>query len=94
LKIKEYFQVDSLKPLLFCIALVPLSHILLRSKCGYKLYGTGREIRHLLYMDNMKLTGKSEEELRNEIRIVKTISNDIKMECGLEKRARLVESNT
>jgi hypothetical protein len=29
-------------------------------------------------MDDLKLKGRSEEELRNEIRTVKTISNDVK----------------
>jgi hypothetical protein len=40
-------------------------------------------------VDDLKLTGISEEELRNEIKIVKTISNDIKMEFGLGKYARI-----
>jgi len=43
----------------------------------------------LLYMDDLKLIGRSEEELRNEIRIIKAISNDINMGFGLEKCARL-----
>jgi hypothetical protein len=38
----------------------------------------------LLYRDDLKLIGRSEEELRNEIRIVKAISNYMKMEFGLE----------
>jgi hypothetical protein len=44
-------------------------------------------------MDDLKLIGIREEELRNEIRIVKTISNDIKMEVGLEKGARFSLEN-
>jgi hypothetical protein len=35
-------------------------------------------------MDDLKLIGKNEEELKDEIRIAKTFSNDIKMEFGLE----------
>jgi hypothetical protein len=35
-------------------------------------------------MDDLKRIWRSEEELRNQIRIVKTISNDIKMEFELE----------
>jgi hypothetical protein len=46
------FQGDSLSPLLFCIALVPLTHELNRSKCGYQVYGTERKIHHLLYTDD------------------------------------------
>jgi hypothetical protein len=37
---------------------------------------------------HLKQLGRTVEELRNEIRIVKTISKDIKMELGLEKCAR------
>jgi hypothetical protein len=33
------FEGDSLSPLLFCIALVPLDHKLNRSKCGTKYMG-------------------------------------------------------
>jgi hypothetical protein len=72
------FQGDSLSPLLFCTALVPLTNELNRSKCGYQVYGTERKINHLLYTDDMKLTGRSQEELRSEIKIVKTFSDDIK----------------
>jgi hypothetical protein len=60
------FQGDSLSPLLFCIALIPLTNELNRCKCGYQVYGTERKINRLLYMDDLKLIGRSEEELRNE----------------------------
>jgi predicted Mrr-cat superfamily restriction endonuclease len=40
-------------------------------------------------MKDLKLIGRNEEELRNEIRTLKTISNDIKMEHGLEKCTRV-----
>jgi hypothetical protein len=40
-------------------------------------------------LDDLKLIGRSERELRNEIRIVKTISNDMKRGTGLEKCARV-----
>jgi hypothetical protein len=79
------FQGDSLSPLLFCIALIPLTHVLNRSKCVYQVYGTERKINHLIYVDDLKLIGRSEEELGNEIKIVKTFSDDIKMKFGLEK---------
>jgi hypothetical protein len=39
----------------------------------------------LLYIDDLKLIGRSEEYLTNEIQIVKTLSNDIKMKFGWEK---------
>jgi hypothetical protein len=53
------------------------------------VYRTVRKISHLLYTDDLKVTWRSEENLKNEIRIVKTSSNDIKMEFAMEKCARV-----
>jgi hypothetical protein len=47
-------------------------------------YGNVKKIHHFLYTDDLKLIGRSEEELKNEIRIEKTSSKDIKMEFSLE----------
>ena len=62
------FQGDSLSPLLFFIALIPLTNELNRADCGYQVYGTERKISHLLYMDDLKLLGRNENEVeeRNE----------------------------
>jgi exonuclease III len=59
----------------------------------YQVYGTKRKINHLLYMDDLKLIGRSEEELINEIKIVKTFSHDIKMKFVLEKCLRISLKN-
>jgi len=72
------FQGDSLCPLILCIALITLTRELNRSNCGYQVYGSERKISNLLYIDHLKLIRKREEELRNKIRIVKTICNGIK----------------
>ena len=40
-------------------------------------------------MDNLKLIAKSEEELQKQIQTVKTFSDDIHMEFGLEKCAKI-----
>jgi hypothetical protein len=40
-------------------------------------------------MDDLKLIRRSEEELKNEIQIIKAISNDIKIKSGLEKCAKI-----
>jgi hypothetical protein len=40
-------------------------------------------------MDDLKLIVKSEEELRKQIQTVKTCSNDIRTDCGLEKCAKI-----
>ena len=41
-------------------------------------------------MDDLKLIAKSEEELQKQIQTVKTFSDDINMEFGLEKCAKIM----
>jgi hypothetical protein len=43
----------------------------------------------ILYMDDLKLIAKSEEELQRQIQTVKTFSDDIHTEFGLEKCAKV-----
>jgi len=83
------FQGDSLSPLLFCIALIPLTNELNRVDCGYQVHETETKISHLLYMDDLKVLGRNKNDLKNEIKIVQTISKDINMNFGLEKCARI-----
>ena len=83
------FQGDSLSPLFFCIALISLTNELNSTDCGYQVHGIERKISHLLYMDDLKLLGRNENDLKNEIKIVQTISKDINMNFGLEKCARI-----
>jgi len=42
-----------------------------------------------LYIDDLKLLGRNENDLKNEIKIVQTISEHINMNFGLEKCARI-----
>ena len=74
------FQGDSLSPLLFCICLIPLTELLNRLNTGYEEHITKTKISHLLYMDDLKLIAKSEEELRKQVHTVKTFSDDICMD--------------
>ena len=48
-----------------------------------------RKISHLLYMDDLKLLGRNENDLENEMKIVQTISKYINMKFGLENCARI-----
>ena len=52
------FQGDSLSPLLFVTALIPLSILMSEATQGYK-FRQGRKVNHRLYMDDLKLYGKS-----------------------------------
>ena len=40
-------------------------------------------------MDDLKLLGRNENDLKNEMKIVQTINKDINMNFGLEKCARI-----
>ena len=65
------FQGDPLSPLLFCICLIPLTEQLNRLNTGYEEHTTKTKISHVLYMDDLKLIAKSEEELQKQIQTVK-----------------------
>jgi hypothetical protein len=52
------FQGYSFSPLLSCTELVPLTHKLNRSKRGYQLYGTKRNINNLLYVHHLNMMGE------------------------------------
>ena len=49
------FQEDSLSPLVFVLALIPLSLILRKAKAAYELSGSKEKINHLLFIDDLKL---------------------------------------
>jgi len=83
------FQGDSLSPLLFVAALIPLTIILRQTGFGYQTSKNAAKISHLLYMDDLKLYGKSAAELESLLNTVRIFSNDISMEFGLDKCATL-----
>jgi hypothetical protein len=83
------FQGDSLPPFPFCICLIPLTVQLNRLNTGYEEHITNTKIPHLLYMDDVKLIAKSVEELRKQVQTVKTFSDDIHMDFGLQKCAKI-----
>jgi hypothetical protein len=52
--------------IIFCISLIPLTNELNRADCGYEVHGIERKIHvcHLLYMDDLKLLGRNENDLK------------------------------
>ena len=80
------FQGDSLSPLLFCMALAPLSPLLQESGCGYEIQG--QKINHLFFMDDLKTYSKDDNQQTGLLTVVKKFSDDIRMEFGLEKCAK------
>ena len=73
------FQGDSLSPLLFIIIMMPLSMLLRKEKLGYAFGSGGKTINHLVFMDDIKLYGKSEKELEALVELVRVFSRDIGM---------------
>ena len=84
------FERDALSPLLFIIAMMSLNHILRKCTAGYKLSKSQKKINHLIYMDDIKLFAKNEEELETLIYTVGIYSQDIVMEFCIEKCLMLV----
>jgi len=52
------FQGASLSPLLFCVALIPLTHELNRYKPEYQVHETEKKIHRSLYTDDLKTEEK------------------------------------
>ena len=77
------YQGDSLSPLIFIIAINPLSLLLNRHCCGYEL--NGLNITHMLYMDDLKGYSDSHANLVKMVNIIEQFSTDIGMSLGLNK---------
>ena len=69
---------------------MPLNHKPRKCSAGYKLSRSQEKINHLMYMDGIKLFAKNEEELENQLHTVRTYSQDIEMEFGIEKCVMIV----
>jgi len=84
------FQGDSLSPLLFIIAMNPLSKELNRMDEGYKLKTSdgNTKVGHLFFVDDLKLYSSTAEGLSKQLNVVKNFSDDINMEFGLDKCAK------
>ena len=60
---KGAFQVDSLSPLLFVLSMVPLLLIFRKVNASYEWRKKECKLNHLLFMDDLKLFSKSEEQV-------------------------------
>ena len=64
--------------------MIPLTHVLRKAKARCTLEGGGK-INHLLFMDDLKLYGKSENEIKGLVSTVEVFSQDIGMEFDIKK---------
>ena len=69
--------------------MIPLMLVLRKTKIFYQLE-RGEKINHLLFMGDLKLFAKSEEQIDSLVNSVRIFSDDIKMEFGLLKCAVLI----
>ena len=67
------FQGDSLSPLVFVLALIPLSLILRKAKAAYEFSGSKEKINHLLFMDDLKLCSRNEKGLDSLVQTIRIL---------------------
>ena len=92
------FQGDSLSPLLFCLALAPISAMLVRANLGYRI--KKKIVSNLLYIDDLKVYARSDTEMQQCKELIEGFSKDVSMEFGLSKcavihtrKGKVVKSN-
>ena len=59
--------------MLFVIRMIPLTHVLRKTKARYTL-GRGEKINYLLFKADLKLYGKSENEIKGLVSTVEVFS--------------------
>ena len=74
------FQGDFLSPLVFVLALIPLSLILRKAKAAYEFSGSKEKINHLLCIDDLKLYSRNEKGLGSLVQTIHVSSEDIRMD--------------
>ena len=93
---REISQGDSLFPLLFLLleystilysillllAMIPLTLMLRQTMASYDLNKESKKIIHLLFMDDLKLFVKNQDQIESLVNTVITFSEVIEMEIG------------
>ena len=80
------FQEDSYSPLFFFIlCMIPLSLLLRKTGMGYEWCERQLKINHLLFMDDLKLFGKNQNQIDSLLNTVYLFSSDIGMEFAISK---------
>ena len=87
---RDIFQGDSLSPLIFVLALIPLSLILRKAKAAYEFSGSKEKINLFLFIDDLKLYSHNEKGLDSLVQTICVFSEIIGMEFGIERYAMFV----
>ena len=67
------------------LVIIPLTLVLRQTKASYEVKKGGKKINHLLFMDDLKLLAKNEDQMDSVVNTVRIFSEYIKMEFGLPK---------
>ena len=81
---------SALFPLLFCTGLNPLSQIIAKSAFGYQ-FRKGTSISPLLYIDDINLYAKGEQDIGSTILVTRIYCNDISMSFWLNKCSWMIQ---
>ena len=84
------FQGDSLLPLIFVNCMIPLSLFIRKLKASYEWGRKQFKLNHLLFMDDLKLFGKIDDQIDSLVQTVFTFIEDIGMKFGLNKRGMVI----
>ena len=79
------FQGDSLFPLVFVLASIPLTLILRKAEAAYEFSGSQEKFNHLLFTDDLKLHSRIKEELDSLVQRIHNFSKDVAMEFRIKK---------
>ena len=88
------FQEDSLSPLVFLLALIPLILILRKTKATYEFSGGKVKINNPIFMDDLKLYGRNEKEFDSLVQTITIFSKDKGMEVCMDKCAIIEKEKT
>ena len=70
--------------------MIPLALVLRLTKASYKVKKGGKKTNYFLFMDDLKLFAKNEDQVDSVVNTVRIYSEDIKMEFGLPKYRFLI----
>ena len=73
-----------------CLCNQPKNNNNNNNNTGYAEHITKKKVSHLLYMDDLKLIGKTEEKLQKQMQVIRNFSDDIHIEFGLDKCTKIV----